>query len=404
MYCLFRELIHFREECKSLFQYVTSPPETDNLDSPCSRRIYGDATIMCENRQEICPMGTFCQIGQGQSICCPIMGKTETWVKTFYHVNLEEPPCEQAIEEGFGNSLLRRWYFDPATRLCQPFHYKGFKGNQNNFQTFDSCNRACGATNICPGGTPEMSIHTHLLSCNSDVDCPYSHSCIQSTPHNLCCPTGMPPAAPAPVPLPAPPQVQSMPQEAANMVIDFINAPHTSNNLCDQPIDVGYGVLSEHRWAFSAGQCTSFLFAGQGGNMNNFLTRNDCVKTCQSPSVVSPPSPQCSQPAASGHGEQYLSRYFYSPEYRQCLHFIYSGESGNANNFDTLTDCLETCVANGVKFSCELWVRNISELWTFQLWPVRCLQFRLLLHHLRFQQRSHSDPETSVLKETLWLL
>uniref|UniRef100_A0A1I7UN35 Kunitz/Bovine pancreatic trypsin inhibitor domain protein n=1 Tax=Caenorhabditis tropicalis TaxID=1561998 RepID=A0A1I7UN35_9PELO len=321
--------------------YVTSPPE--NNDSPCSRPIYGDATIMCENRQEICPIGTFCQIGQGQSICCPIM---------------EEPPCQQAIEEGVGNILLRRWYFDPATRLCQPFYYKGFKGNQNNFMSFDTCNRACGSTNVCSGGSPQMSIHTHLLSCNSESDCPYSHDCIQSTPHNLCCPKVL---QPAPVPIPAPPAVpyqipqqplpqQPIPQESSNLVIDFITPlPHPSNNLCDQPVDIGFGVMSEHRWAFSNGQCTSFLYGGQGGNMNNFLTRNDCVKTCQSPAPS--PSSQCSQPAASGHGDQYLSRYFFSPEYRQCLHFIYSGDSGNQNNFETLTDCLETCVANGIKFS-----------------------------------------------------
>ncbi|ULT90908.1 hypothetical protein L3Y34_008896 [Caenorhabditis briggsae] len=314
-------------------KYVTSPP--DNNDSPCSRPLYGDATIMCENRQEICPMGTFCQIGQGQSICCPIM---------------EEPPCEQAIEEGIGNVLLRRWYFDPATRLCQPFYYKGFKGNQNNFMSFDTCNRACGSTNVCLGGSPQMSIHTHLLSCNSEADCPYSHDCIQSTPHNICCPKmAQPVPVPVPAPLSAPSQNQIVEQPASNLVIDFIPSPHPSNNLCEQPMDIGFGGLSEHRWAFSNGQCTSFLYAGQGGNMNNFLTRNDCVKTCQSPAPS--PSSQCSQPAASGHGEQYLSRYFYSPEYRQCLHFIYSGERGNLNNFESLTDCLETCVANGIKFS-----------------------------------------------------
>lgn len=154
------------------------------------------------------------------------------------------------------------------------------------------------------------------------------------------------------MPIPAPPAQVSQPQEqSSNMVIDFVPATHASNNLCGQPIDVGFGVLSEHRWAYSAGQCTSFLYSGHGGNMNNFLTRNDCMKTCQSP--MPPPSSQCSQPAASGQGDQYLSRYFFSPEYRQCLHFIYSGEGGNQNNFDSLTDCLETCVANGIKFSCE---------------------------------------------------
>uniref|UniRef100_A0A8R1DYJ1 BPTI/Kunitz inhibitor domain-containing protein n=1 Tax=Caenorhabditis japonica TaxID=281687 RepID=A0A8R1DYJ1_CAEJA len=318
-----------------------APAPAGNHASPCSRPIHGDATIMCESRPEICPIGTFCQIGQGQSICCPIM---------------DEPPCDQAIEEGVGVSLIRRWYFDPATRMCQPFHYKGFKGNQNNFQTFESCNRACGATLICPGGaSPQMSIHTHLLSCNMDSDCTFLHSCIQSTPHNLCCPivTLLPPTPVVVDPLS--PTLIEQPEPSNN--VDFAPALPL-HNLCEQPINPGYGVLTEHRWAFVDGQCTSFLFAGQGGNMNNFLTRNDCLTTCghgqgqgQGPETSTLATTQCSQPAASGHGEQYLSRFFFSPEYRQCLHFVYSGEGGNQNNFETLTDCLETCVANGVKFS-----------------------------------------------------
>lgn len=63
---------------------------------------------------------------------------------------------------------------------------------------------------------------------------------------------------------------------------------------------------------------------------------------------------RCLQPGLSGDGEEYLARYFYSPEYRQCLHFIYSGKGGNENNFETQQDCIETCIANGVKFSCEI--------------------------------------------------
>ncbi|CAB3397316.1 unnamed protein product [Caenorhabditis bovis] len=291
-------------------------------DSPCRRHVFGDATIMCEARPEVCPFGTFCQIGQGQSICCPI---------------LDEPPCEQSVEEGIGNSQIRRWYFDPATRLCQPFVFRGFKGNQNNFLLFDDCQRACGATNVCTRGTPQLAIHNHLLSCSFDSDCPPVFSCVLSTPHNLCCPTD--PSASFPTLAPA---SNSIPSGLPNsLVIDFV-AP----NVCEQPIDEGFGLSSEHRWAFSNGQCSSFLYKGQGGNMNNFLTKNDCSNRCEKEQTG-----RCSQPAESGHADQYISRYFYSPEYRQCLHFIYSGEGGNSNNFETLTECLEVCVANGVKFS-----------------------------------------------------
>ncbi|CAI5452657.1 unnamed protein product [Caenorhabditis angaria] len=325
--------------------YTLAPPPIPShqiapsqSESPCALPMFGDATIMCEHRQEICPIGTFCQIGQGQSICCPI---------------LDSPPCDQEINEGFGPSGIRRWSFDPATRLCQPFQFKGFKGNQNNFQTFEDCNRACGATNICQVGVPKLSIHTHLLSCQSDADCPLAHNCLQSTPHNLCCQMTVI-SEPELEPYPSPYQPQLPPsniqESSQNLILNFIPP------LCSQPIDIGFGQMSEHRWSFQNGQCHSFLFRGSGGNMNNFLTRSDCLRSCQPGTEVSTVTQiqeidRCKQAALSGHGDSYLSRYFYSPEYHQCLHFIYSGEGGNANIFETLAQCLETCVVNKMQFN-----------------------------------------------------
>ncbi|CAD6196119.1 unnamed protein product [Caenorhabditis auriculariae] len=280
--------------------------------SPCQKLIFGDATIMCADKTTSCPVGTFCQIGEGQSVCCPI---------------LDEPPCEQLVEEGVGGSPLRRWYFDQNTRFCNVFSFHGFKGNQNNFLSFEECRRACGAKNLCSVGSPSLP-RDNLPSCSEDSHCDFGYSCVSSLANNVCCPT----------------VATTSSTTSPNFITDYF-----PSNQCEQAINVGLGGKQEHRWAFENGHCVSFLYNGMGGNLNNFLTRGDCENVCKK--TADGVTGRCSYPAASGHGEQYLSRYFYSPEYHQCLHFIYSGEGGNQNNFESLTDCLETCVAKGVKFS-----------------------------------------------------
>ncbi|KAK5983556.1 hypothetical protein GCK32_020577, partial [Trichostrongylus colubriformis] len=37
-------------------------------------------------------------------------------------------------------------------------------------------------------------------------------------------------------------------------------------------------------------------------------------------------------------------------DYGQCLHFIYSGEGGNSNNFANIQDCINTCMTENNQF------------------------------------------------------
>lgn len=47
------------------------------------------------------------------------------------------PKCE-----GQGSVALARWYYDSYLQACQPFTYRGSKGNQNNFLTRVACESA----------------------------------------------------------------------------------------------------------------------------------------------------------------------------------------------------------------------------------------------------------------------
>ncbi|RCN28351.1 Kunitz/Bovine pancreatic trypsin inhibitor domain protein, partial [Ancylostoma caninum] len=116
---------------------------------------------------------------------------------------------------------------------------------------------------------------------------------------------------------------------------------------CFMAQDAGYGVESSHRWSFdpSSSSCVSFIYNGYGGNQNNFLSRRDCQSACK---MTRP----CDEPVSSGYGNKFISRFFYSKEYGQCLHFVYSGEGGNANNFPNLRECMKTCMPDSPQFKC----------------------------------------------------
>ena len=67
-----------------------------------------------------CPANYWCHIGADATttVCCP---------------NKQNNVCSLPMSTGEGNAVLERYYFDSTTKSCQPFIYKGLKGNENNF-------------------------------------------------------------------------------------------------------------------------------------------------------------------------------------------------------------------------------------------------------------------------------
>uniref|UniRef100_A0A183BRM4 BPTI/Kunitz inhibitor domain-containing protein n=1 Tax=Globodera pallida TaxID=36090 RepID=A0A183BRM4_GLOPA len=47
--------------------------------------------------------------------------------------------------------------------------------------------------------------------------------------------------------------------------------------------------------------------------------------------------------AETGTGTDTVPRFFYQPNNLSCVPFLYTGEGGNANNFLTELDCLNNC-------------------------------------------------------------
>jgi hypothetical protein len=67
--------------------------------------------------------------------------------------------CSLEADPGPCRAAMQRWAFDATTGLCMPFVYGGCDGNENNFQTIESCYATCKAD------TPS------LAACESPSDC-----------------------------------------------------------------------------------------------------------------------------------------------------------------------------------------------------------------------------------------
>ncbi|KAL3093815.1 hypothetical protein niasHT_021644 [Heterodera trifolii] len=52
-------------------------------------------------------------------------------------------------------------------------------------------------------------------------------------------------------------------------------------DACNPLIDHGTGTLALTRWGWNARDCVEFIYRGQGGNTNNFPSKELCEQVCK---------------------------------------------------------------------------------------------------------------------------
>ncbi|XP_013793717.1 proteinase inhibitor-like [Limulus polyphemus] len=52
----------------------------------------------------------------------------------------------------------------------------------------------------------------------------------------------------------------------------------------------------------------------------------------------------CKSQPVTGPCEAYIPSYYYDPKTHQCKTFIYGGCAGNGNRYESLADCLASCL------------------------------------------------------------
>ncbi|KRZ38220.1 Uncharacterized protein T4C_13253 [Trichinella pseudospiralis] len=191
-----------------------------------------------------CPLNFFCYSPASSqlNICCPILKN--------------ENPCMQPLISGRGSAKLARWYYNPASRTCQPFVYSGEGGSENNFESLADCESSCQSEQhdrFCAFGSRAHSdAYGEPMRCSrvgvlTKLTCPVGHYCRvgANSATGFCCPLLADP--------------------------------------CQLPVLIGEGSLTVQRWYYdiSVRHCKPFIYKGYQGNENNFLTYAECVRTCK---------------------------------------------------------------------------------------------------------------------------
>ncbi|KAH0631457.1 hypothetical protein JD844_005789 [Phrynosoma platyrhinos] len=154
------------------------------------------------------------------------------------------------------------------------------------------------------------------------------------------------------------------------------------SNTCQLPKVVGRCRAAFQRWWYNATSqaCQKFIFGGCKGNLNNFLSEQDCLQECATggdvEASVTPGWPAeetmsttkatprsghhnepgdyrvgfkefCAAPRAVGPCRAAFPRWYFDTETRTCKKFIYGGCGGNKNNYIFEEHCLKQCTGKG---------------------------------------------------------
>ncbi|KAJ7381087.1 hypothetical protein OS493_004685 [Desmophyllum pertusum] len=132
-----------------------------------------------------------------------------------------------------------------------------------------------------------------------------------------------------------------------NVTINGPSTPKNGNNMsrtdCLKPRNTGYCKRYAVRWYFDGkdGVCRQFAYSGCGGNKNNFQTQTACSSACSHAA-----GDICTLPMIEGPCKGFMPRWFYNSKKGRCEQFVYGGCSGNANRFNTKTQCQLRCAVD----------------------------------------------------------
>ncbi|KAK0396230.1 hypothetical protein QR680_001632 [Steinernema hermaphroditum] len=186
------------------------------------------------------------------SMCCPNRAYT----------------CMQPVMPGNGPGKFLRYYYESATDRCISFIFRGGNLiNSNVFQSKRECEIYCRSE--CPRGLVEKSASGQTVRCTKDYECGGRYSCYKQDPNGdgVCCPS--------------------------REWICSSDGGISYNNSLGRTTEFDAGTALQHvtsvfypviRYFYSRGEnrCKAFLFQGEGGNFNQFLTMDQCRNFCSS--------------------------------------------------------------------------------------------------------------------------
>ncbi|CAB3401564.1 unnamed protein product [Caenorhabditis bovis] len=308
----------------------------------------GDVTQSCGSNSD-CPSSHECKMDQ--AVCCPRM----------------QTICTQPLRIGNCDRSVRRYWYSAATRECQSFEYTGCQGNDNNFETLVDCQTFCrnaAPEPRCLQGQAYKDNQGKFMACSTNrqaSSCPANFECYFDGTMHGCCPTKAFTCSLSPSP----------------------------GKTC------GPGVSFKYYYNPQTQECESFEYLGCDGNSNNFASRAECENYCGVGGCANGGAPLrdssgahqscterdggcpsthecqavslgpdhtsyrccptktyiCGLPPQQGSsmcagGLTVVTRYYFNIVTRKCSAFVYNGCDGNPNNFASMNQCNNFCMAS----------------------------------------------------------
>uniref|UniRef100_F6SZP7 Serine peptidase inhibitor, Kunitz type 1 n=1 Tax=Monodelphis domestica TaxID=13616 RepID=F6SZP7_MONDO len=180
-----------------------------------------------------------------------------------------EEHCLAPKKVGRCRGSFPRWYYDPTEQQCKQYVYGGCLGNKNNYIREEECKMACKDVQgpsiqrqhpVCSGTCQPSEFQCRDGCCiDGFLECDDTPDCLDASDEATCdkYTTGFD-------------ELQS------------IHFPSNKGHCVDLPVT---GLCQERipRWYYNPfdEHCALFTYGGCGGNQNNFLDKEKCLKSCE---------------------------------------------------------------------------------------------------------------------------
>lgn len=245
----------------------------DNLGKACYNFKYGG----CGGNEN-----NFATKEECESKC---MGETITGVRLPTIISkskADAPYCYLKSESGNCKESHTRYHYDPYTRYCYTFSYSGCGGNDNNFDTRETCERSCTQVKTIDGAVLKLTNDT----CTKKMEvghCKAMHSkYYYDVTSGVCthfyyggcggndnrfdtmeeCEA----------------RCKSGTQDTSQGIV--LDASKAKSCLKEPVTGMCRASLTRYFYDQITGQCSTFVYGGCGGNENNFLSLEECQATC----------------------------------------------------------------------------------------------------------------------------
>ncbi|CDI98690.1 egf domain protein [Echinococcus multilocularis] len=321
---------------------VTFGPQTYNLKSEegqtISIRVYGSGETAVRKSSCLLMENSLMAKGQKFAVSMGAQGYCREDCRSNYGCSLycvdvpvysgavsdqSEDVCSLPTEVGPCKASIQRYTYNRSTGRCEVFYYGGCKGNENNFEKLDDCQRLCessyqkdpcagvrcGLNAYCANGycycnagyegdantecrpvssDPCVNVRCGLNAycasgycyCNSGYDGDANTECRPTSTrddpcrdircgYNAHCSNG---------------RCECDEGYSGDAHRECLLAGDQSENVCSLPTEVGSCAAAIQRYTYnrSTGRCEAFYYGGCGGNANNFKTLEECQQRCES--------------------------------------------------------------------------------------------------------------------------